>query len=105
MFRKLLLGVAAAAALGGVALTATPASAQYFGFGPAYGFGYRPAYFGDVPRSGVYYNRPSYGYGRVYYGRPYYSYGGPYWGPRCFVRPGRYWDGWSWAAAPRRICR
>jgi hypothetical protein len=101
MFRKLLLGVAAAATLGGIALTATPASAQYFGFGPAYGFGYRPAYFGYGPRwGGGYYGRPHYGYGRAYYG-----YGRPYWGSRCFVRPTRYWDGWGWAVAPRRVCR
>lgn len=99
MFRKLLLGAAAAATLGGIALTATPASAQYFGFG--YGHGYRPANYGYGPRwGGGYYGRPYYGG----YRRAYYGYGGPYWGPRCVVRPGRYWNGWGWVIGPRRVC-
>lgn len=100
MLRKLLLGLAATATLGGSALIASPASAQYFGYGPAYGFGYRPAYYGYGPRWGGYYGRPYYGG----YRPAYYGYGGGYWGGRCVVRPGRVWNGYGWVVGPRRVC-
>jgi hypothetical protein len=78
MLRKLLLGVSAATALGAVAVSASPASAQVVSFS-----------FGTPG----------------YYGRPHYGYGRPHWGPRCFYRPVRYWDGWGWVVRERRICR
>lgn len=98
MLRKVLLGVAAAATLGGTVIANAPASAQSitFSFGSPgyYGYGHRPV---------------QYGYGGGYYGRPhyggYYGYNRPYWGPRCFFRPVRYWDGWGWAVRERRVCR
>jgi hypothetical protein len=98
MLRKLLLGVSAATALGAVAVSASPASAQVvsFSFGtPGYDrHGFAPAYYGYGP-----------GWRGGYYGRPHYGYGRPHWGPRCFYRPVRYWDGWGWVVRERRICR
>ncbi|MGH6782280.1 MAG: hypothetical protein ACREB5_09260 [Sphingomonadaceae bacterium] len=100
MLRKMLLGVAAAATLGGAVAVSAPASAQSvtFSFGSPgyYGYGHRPVQYGW---GGGYYGRPHYG------SRPDYGYGRPHYGPRCYVRPMRYWDGWGWAVEHRRICR
>jgi hypothetical protein len=68
--RKLLIGSAAAIA---VALTATPAAAQYrsYGYSP-YAYGYSPYGYSYPSYSYSRYSYPSYNYGYSY---PSYSYG------------------------------
>jgi hypothetical protein len=110
MMRKVLLGIAAAATLGGAALlSAAPASAQ--GFSVTIGNGYEPDYYRPVA--------PGYGYGPPpgFYGppprpNPYYApvYGGGYGyhhprPVRCWVRPVTVWNGYGYVTRPQRVCR
>ena len=78
MASKMVTTIAAAAALGAVAATAVPASAQPWGYyhRPFYGYGYRP--YG--------WRRPFYGLGpRPFYGPGLYGYYRPhYWRPRYY---------------------
>ncbi len=108
MFRKLVLGIAASAALGlGLLASGQPAAAQSWSvtigsghgsYGPAHGF-YRPVRdewgyrggWGHGPRHG--------GWGPPPHARGYW-----HGGPRCHVRHVRYWDGWGWAVERRRVC-
>jgi hypothetical protein len=80
--RKLLIGSAAALA---AAVTATPAAAQYYGYGYSpysYGYGYSPYSYGysypsysySYPSYSYGYSYPSYGYGYSNYGYSYPSY-------------------------------
>jgi hypothetical protein len=96
--RKIVFGMASAAALGLAALVSQPAHAQGFsvtvgdGWGP---YGYRayrayPAY------------RPYPVYGRPVYYRPGPRFG---YGPRCAIRDTRYFDGFEWVRERQRICR
>jgi hypothetical protein len=89
--RKLLFGLAGAAALGLAGLASQPAQAQ--GFSLQFG---NPGYYG-----GPYYGPRVYGPG-VGVG----VYGDDYdYGPNCVVRVNRYWDGYQWVRERRRICR
>jgi hypothetical protein len=109
MMRKVLLGIAAVATLGGAALVATaPAQAQGFsitigdGFdrgyhrpaGPGYGYGPPPGFYGGPPRHNPYY-APAYGGGYGYHQRR----------PRCWVRPVTVWNGYGYVTRPQRVCR
>jgi hypothetical protein len=111
MLRKIVLGIAAAAALGGAALAVSaPASAQGFSvtIGNGYNDGYGSPYYRPVG--------PGYG-GNGYYGPPprphgYYApaYGGGYGyhhprPARCWTRPVTVWNGWGYVTRPQRVCR
>jgi opacity protein-like surface antigen len=122
MLRKSLLGFAAAAAVGGIALiSALPAQAQ--GWSVTVGSGYGGGHFrhDDRPFRGHGFGGHGFrgdgfrgdGWGRHgFHGggwRGHPGWGGPhhvggYGGPRCFVRKVRYWDGWGWTVERRRIC-
>jgi len=78
--RKIMFGLAGAAALGLAAFTPQPAQAQGFS---------------------IQFGSPGY-YGRPVYGPGYGAYG---YGPPCFVRVVRYWDGYGWVRERRRVCR
>ena len=88
--RKIMFGLAGAAALGLAAFTPQPAQAQ--GFSIQFG---SPGYYGRSYYGGPYYGRPVYGPGYGAYG----------YGPPCFVRVVRYWDGYGWVRERRRVCR
>jgi hypothetical protein len=101
--RKLLLGVAGAAALGLGAVAAVPAPAQAQGFSIAVGepYGAPPVYRPYRNYRPVYYRPVRYYPAYPRYVRPvYYDYG-----PTCRIRTTRYWDGYGWVARRREICR
>ncbi len=101
--KKVLTGALAALTLaGGVAATATPASAQ-----PFHGYGYRGGYRGWGPGAAVgaglvglavgatlAADRPAYGYGYGY-GYPVPYYGPGYYGCRSRLRWNPYWGGYQ----------
>jgi hypothetical protein len=93
--RKLLLGIAAAAALSFGSLGAQPAQAQ--GFSVTFGTG-NYGYYPPPPPRPVYRAYPV--YGRPAYRRPHY----PDYGPECTTRVRRYWDGFRWVSERREIC-
>jgi hypothetical protein len=113
MFRKLVLGFAATAALGvGLLSTAQPASAQSLS-GSSWSVTIGSGHGGFVPAG--YYDRgwgPQFGGHGGHYGRGWGGHNGRGWGghghwraQHCFVRPVRVWDGWGWSVRPQRVCR
>ena len=112
MLRKIGLTLAALAALGGGALTASaPAEAQ--GFNVTIGGGY-PSYapgpsYGPGPYAPQGYYRPAGPPPQAYYGHGGGYGGGPaYYAPRprrCWNRPVDVWTGWGYETRLQRVCR
>ena len=102
MFRKLFLGLSAAAALGVAslgmsAITAAPADAQALSGGYGYpGSGSRHPL---APR----YSNPGWGGGP--HVRPGYGHGRPHYGSRCRIVDQRVWNGRRWVIRSTRVCR
>jgi hypothetical protein len=120
MSRQLVLGIAAAVALGAATLAAAPASAQSWslsigsGHSDHYQGGYRhdrPRNWGNhrfegnrfherrIQRDGWHSGGWNSGWGH----RQALNHGYGY-GQRCAVRQVRYFDGWSWIVERRRVC-
>lgn len=116
MTRQLLLGIAAAAALGAATLLpATSAQAQSWSLSIGQGGGYHRG-FDDGPRphhdrrvrpdgwqGGGWNHGGGHGYGG-WRGRQVYGDGFGHQQPHCVVRKVRYWDGWGWVVGRRRVC-
>jgi hypothetical protein len=115
MTRQLLLGIAAAAALGAAALLpAAPAQAQSWsltigqrgGYGHGFDDGVRPHYRRVRPDGwqGGGWNHGGGQWDGGWRGRPVYGRGFAHQQPHCVVRKVRYWDGWGWVVDRRRVC-
>ncbi|MGL4437848.1 MAG: hypothetical protein ACRCUE_01110 [Bosea sp. (in: a-proteobacteria)] len=124
MTRQLLLGIAAAAALGAATLLApTPASAQSWSLSIGQGGGFQHGGYGhgfdNGHRRGPYrqvrpdgwnqgWNRGDHHGGGHWNGgwrgRQVYGGGFGHQQPHCVVRKVRYWDGWGWVVDRRRVC-
>ncbi len=96
--RHLVLGLAAAAALGAAALSSTSAAAQGWRDHPHAGSGRGWSDFRDHR-----WDRGGWGHGRDRWGGD--GWGRHHRGPDCHVRRVRYWDGWGWVVERRRVCR
>jgi hypothetical protein len=120
MTRQLLLGIAAAAALGAATLlTPAPSYAQSWSLSIGQGGGHYQGFRDDFRQhrgrdwqgggwQGGDWNRGHGPWDGGWRGRQAYSggygHGFGHYQPHCVVRKVRYWDGWGWVVDRRRVC-